>query len=444
MTFSSLFNDLIVLFAFLLIGFVIREIFKPLQRIYIPASIIGGVIALIVGPQVLGLVSIPESFSSMASVMITLVLTCSVIGVDMDKSKANAYFTHLCIMVSIYGMQMFLGCGLGALMEKGWSALPFGWGSEAVFSFWGGHGTAASAGAAWEEYGIIGNISVGMIMSTLGVVSCFVVGMVIINIGVRRGWATQASNDFKNNPSFFGGLLGKDQQTPIGIAKVPSTGIDNFALQLAIVLSCMAFGNWFMDLFKSAVAGVPYLGALSKLPSLINGILAGMLVWNVIKRTRLKGFVDRKTINSISGLGLEITIVSAVATMDLELVSVLIVPILALSAVIVVLTAAFCLILCKMWHRSNWFEKCVGSFGAATGSVPTGLALIRCVDPDGKTDAADTLAIGNSLWAPVYGSMPALLPLFAVSIGIFLPIWLGFAFMVVPPVIGIVFFRKKE
>lgn len=53
MTFSSLFNDLIVLFAFLLIGFVIREIFKPLQRIYIPASIIGGVIALIVGPQVL-------------------------------------------------------------------------------------------------------------------------------------------------------------------------------------------------------------------------------------------------------------------------------------------------------------------------------------------------------------------------------------------------------
>ena len=135
---------------------------------------------------------------------------------------------------------------------------------------------------------------------------------------------------------------------------------------------------------------------------------------------------------------------SAVATMDLELVSVLIVPILALSAVIVVLTAAFCLILCKMWHRSNWFEKCVGSFGAATGSVPTGLALIRCVDPDGKTDAADTLAIGNSLWAPVYGSMPALLPLFAVSIGIFLPIWLGFAFMVVPLVIGIVFFRKKE
>ena len=443
MTFSSLFNDMIVLFAFLLVGFVIREIIKPLQRFYIPSSIVGGIVALILGPQVLNLVAIPESFGSMASVMITLVLTCSVIGVDMDKSKANAYFTHLCIMVSIYGMQMCLGCGLGSVMETIWPDLPFGWGSEAVFSFWGGHGTAASAGAAWEEYGIIGNTSVGMIMSTLGVISCFVFGMILINYGVRKGWATQASNDFKNNPSFFGGLLQKHEQSPIGVSKVPSTGIDNFSFQLAIVLSCMAFGNWFMGLFKTAIKDVPYLNVLSQLPSLMNGILAGMLVWNIIKRTKLKGFVDRRTINSISGLGLEITIVSAVATMDLELVSALFVPILLVSAVIVLLTMVFCVGLCKMWHRTNWFEKCCGSFGAATGSVPTGLALIRCVDPDSKTDAADTLAVGNSLWAPVYGSMPALLPLFAVTIGAFVPVWLGAAFMVVPLVIGAIFFRKK-
>ena len=443
MTFSSIFNDLIVLFSFLLAGFVVREFIKPLQKYYIPASIVGGVIALILGPQVLGFIEIPKSFGSMASVMITLVLTCSVIGVDMDKSKANAYLTHLCIMVSIYGMQMLIGCGLGTLMENMWSDLPFGWGSEAVFSFWGGHGTAASAGAAWEEYGIIGNTSIGMIMSTLGVISCFVFGMIMINYGVRKGWATQASNDFKNNPSFFGGLLPKEKQLPIGTARVPSTGIDNFSFQLAIVLSCMALGNYGMGAIKAAVKDVPYLDIIAQLPSLMNGILAGMLVWNIIKRTKLKGFVDRRTINSISGLGLEITIVSAVATMDLKLVSALIVPILIVSAIVVALTAAFCLILCSQWHRINWFEKCCGSFGAATGSVPTGLALIRCVDPEGKTDAADTLAVGNSLWAPVYGSMPALLPMFAVTVGVFVPVWLGAAFMIVPLIIGYIFFRKK-
>lgn len=437
MTFSSIFNDLIVLFSFLLAGFVIREFIKPLQHYYIPASIIGGLLALILGPQVLGLIEIPESFSSMAGVMITLVLTCSVIGVDMDKSKVGTYITHLCIMVSVYGMQLCIGGGLGSILKNIWPDLPFGWGTEAVFSFWGGHGTAASAGAAWEEYGIIGNTSIGMIMSTLGVLACFIFGMIMINWGVRKGYATQATNDYKANPTFFGGLLPADKQTPIGVAKVPSSGIDNLSFQLAIVLACMLLGNKGMGLVKSV------LPVLKPLPSLMNGILGGMVVWNIIKRTKLRGFVDRKTINSISGLGLEITIVSAMATIDLKMVSALFIPILVISAVIVALTAIWTLSLCKMWHRSNWFEKCCGSFGAATGSVPTGLALIRCVDPEGKTDAADTLAVGNSIWAPVYGSMPAIVPMLAVTMGMIVPIGVGAAMMIVPLIIGMIFFRKK-
>ena len=148
------------------------------------------------------------------------------------------------------------------------------------------------------------------------------------------------------------------------------------------------------------------------------------------------------SINTISGLGLEITIVSAVATINLKLITVLIVPILVMSAVIVLLTALLCQYLSKKFHRTNWFEKYVGLFGAATGSVPTGLALIRCVDPNGQTDAADTLAIGNSLWAPVYGSMPALLPMIAMTMGVMAATGLGFALMVVPIVVLFVFFRQ--
>ena len=438
MTFQSVFNDLIVLFSFLLAGFVVREIVKPLQRLYIPASVIGGVLALVLGPQVLGLMSIPESFKSMASVMITLVLTCSVIGVNMDKSKFNAYITHLCIMVSIYGMQMCLGTGLGALLNPIWKELPFGWGSAAVFSFWGGHGTAASAGAVWlKDYGIAGITDIGMIMSTLGVLACMIFGMVMINWGVRKGYASHAANDYKTNPSFFGGLLPGEKQAPIGLSRVPSAGIDNFSFQLSIVLACMWLGNTAMAHLKAAVP------VLKSLPSLMNGILAGIVVWNILKRTPLKGFVDRRTINTISGMGLEITIVSAMATIDLKMVTTIFVPIMIVSVVMVALTALFCIVLCRMWHRTNWFEKCCGSYGAATGSVPTGLALIRCVDPDGKTDAADTLAIGNSLWAPVYGSMPAFVPMFAMTMGLFVPIGLGVAFMVVPLIIGMIFFRRK-
>ena len=60
MTFASIFQDLILLFTFLMAGFVIRELVKPLQRFYIPASIVGGILALVLGPQVLGWVTIPK------------------------------------------------------------------------------------------------------------------------------------------------------------------------------------------------------------------------------------------------------------------------------------------------------------------------------------------------------------------------------------------------
>ena len=72
---SAIVNDLAILLVFLLIGFALRELIKPLQKLFIPASVLGGLVALIVGPQVLGLIELPETLSGMPGPMIVLVLT---------------------------------------------------------------------------------------------------------------------------------------------------------------------------------------------------------------------------------------------------------------------------------------------------------------------------------------------------------------------------------
>ncbi len=41
--FSTVISDLMVLMVFLLLGFVLREVIKPLQKAFIPAGIIGGI-----------------------------------------------------------------------------------------------------------------------------------------------------------------------------------------------------------------------------------------------------------------------------------------------------------------------------------------------------------------------------------------------------------------
>ena len=46
---SAIVNDLAILLVFLLIGFALRELIKPLQKLFLPAGLIGGIVLAIVG-----------------------------------------------------------------------------------------------------------------------------------------------------------------------------------------------------------------------------------------------------------------------------------------------------------------------------------------------------------------------------------------------------------
>lgn len=65
MTVASFCDDMLILAVFMLVGFFVREIAKPLQKLFLSSSLIGGLVLLILGPQIAGVVNVPESFSSM-------------------------------------------------------------------------------------------------------------------------------------------------------------------------------------------------------------------------------------------------------------------------------------------------------------------------------------------------------------------------------------------
>ena len=116
--FATVFNDLIVLFCFLIVGFILRELIKPLQKLFIPASVLGGLVALIVGPQVLGLIELPETLSGMPGPMIVLVLTAMFMGMKVSKASLKNYAGATDISCMLYFAQaavgLLLGCGLSA------------------------------------------------------------------------------------------------------------------------------------------------------------------------------------------------------------------------------------------------------------------------------------------------------------------------------------------
>ena len=110
----------------MLAGFFVREIVKPIQKLFLPASLIGGLLALILGQQMLGLVEIPESFSKFSNVLIAPIMAALLFGVTINRKKVVGYLDYICVEQGIYGMQMVVGAALGALLAVLWPGLPKG------------------------------------------------------------------------------------------------------------------------------------------------------------------------------------------------------------------------------------------------------------------------------------------------------------------------------
>ena len=117
---SAILTDLTVLGVFLLLGMVIRQIVKPLQKIFLASSIIGGLLLLALGPQCLDLVAVPESFSGYSGAMIRFIMCALVFGTDISRNKLESYGDYMMVVHSVYGWQMALGLGLGVVMCKIW------------------------------------------------------------------------------------------------------------------------------------------------------------------------------------------------------------------------------------------------------------------------------------------------------------------------------------
>ncbi len=436
MTVASFCNDMLLLAVFMLVGFFFRETVKPLQKLFLPSSLIGGLLLLLLGQQAVGLVQVPESFGAMPGVLIDIVMASLVFGVSFNREKIRSYLDYSCVTMASYGMQLFLGVGLGSLLAKLWPGLPVGWGVMGVFSFHGGHGTAAAAAAAFEKLGVEGNMAVGMVLSTFGLIWAMVVGMAVVNYGVRKNWGTYVREPKKQPGYFFGGVLPADRRAAAGHTVTTSISINHLALQVSWLLAALFLGRKVFDFLGN------YFSFIAVLPSVLRGVFGGAILWQILKVTGLDRYVDIKTIKLISGFVLEIVVFTAMATMDLEFVSTYIVPVLIYTFVLCALTIPLIFYLAYRFCGDEWFEKACMAFGAATGNTSTGLALVRAVDPDSQSSAGDTHGVYSTImaWKDIF---VGLAPMWLMS-GVALTMGVGLAIMAASLVIGFTCFNRRK
>lgn len=437
MTVNSLFQDMMLLCVFFIAGYVIRECCPLFRKLYLPSAVVGGGLALLAGDQMLGVIVIPKSFSSLSEVLIAPVICALVFGVTINRRKPTSFLDHSTMCLGLKGAQLGIGVLFGIVFAAIWPNLPVGWATMGMFAFHGGHGHSATAGSVYSEMGFTETIGVGMIFATIGLLGAVVVGMTIVNIGIRKGWTRYLDpNRTGSGTGKSIALVPEQKRRPIGMSRVYSASANNLAFQFALLMVAMYFGS---SLF--VVLGDHVHPFFHTLPSMMKGVVGGVLLWLAMCWLKLDGYVDKATINTISGFILEIIIVSAIATLRLDLFTTHLMPLLLYSLLLIIVSVVLCLAYARKCCRDEWFEKAVMCFGAGTGNTATGLALVRAVDPDGQSSAPDAhAAYVSSLGLPT-NFFPVLVPMLFIQ-NPWSTVLLGLGIMAVSLGLGVIVFRK--
>ena len=196
--------------VFLLIGLLLRSKIKILQKLFLPASVIGGFVGLILVQIFSRVGAVAEQVASYVSVMDALpailiipIFASTPLGNFKSKNGsekaagkaasgiANGVFWLMC---GIMAVQMVIGLGVNFFMTKAGSAIPFYnvWGFELAAGFTGGHGTAASVGAIYGGIPAVAEVAsqgkdVATTFATFGLIGGMLLGIIFINIAARRG-----------------------------------------------------------------------------------------------------------------------------------------------------------------------------------------------------------------------------------------------------------------
>lgn len=406
-------NDLALLMGFMLIGVLLLQIIKPLQKLFLPAGLIGGAVALALGPQVLNLIQLPKTWNGIPTPMINIVLTCAIFGVTINKTKLKNYLGAINLIILTYFAQMFVGTIVGIGLGKIWKELPYSWGLMTVYTYWGGHGAATTAGTVFESLGVPDMVSLGIIMATFGLIIAMVAGIPLVNFGVHKGWATNASK-IESTGTAPTILVPETSRKPIGFASVTSESINGMALQLGFILLSMFVGGL---LFKS-LAKVPvpvFANVMKMIPALLYGIVGAIIVWAFMRKTGTDKYADLASVNTISGVALDICVCSATATLNLKLFASFLAPLLIHMVCIIVLMLLICVVLLRRWMKHDWFELCLMAFGQGHGSTPSGLALARCVDADHKSVSWEGFGVALGVFTPITSTLAAIMPFVAMQ-----------------------------
>ncbi len=418
-------------------GHVLRSRIKLLGRLYLPSCVVGGLLGLIIIQLFSSLDGIDITYhrinvtftawsgpwDKLPSFLINVVFACLFLGVKLPK------FSILCKRAGpqlAYGQivawgQYVVGLGLWVFaLSWMFAELPAMFAGILPVGFEGGHGTAAGLAETFAQHNWPAGKDFALASATFGITSAIIVGMILINWAIRNGFCKTVKGRTKDGPDDLTGVIAPKRRPIAGRITVSSDVIESLSLHIVIVGVAMGLGYLAKQGLISIENHVGYLAEhkfLSSFPLFPLCMLGGLVVQIIEQRFDKNRLIDSGLIRRIQNSSLDFLVVAAIATIKLNLILAGLVPLLLLVAAGIAWN-----VFCVMWLARRvlpdaWFERAIAEMGQSMGVTATGLLLLRVVDPDYETPAADAFACKQLAHEPFMGGglwTGAAIPLIAV------------------------------
>jgi ESS family glutamate:Na+ symporter len=447
-------KSFIALCVLLLLGHLLRSKVKLLRWMYLPSCVIAGLAGLLILqlPNIVGClqqtwvlgwlaewaqadlrvyVTTPADWtlgwSMLPGVLINVVFACLFLGVRIPRLRKIWFRAapQLAFGQVIAWGQYVIGVGLTMAVLVPVFGVPEMFGAIVPVGFEGGHGTAGGMKAVFTANGWAEGGDFALASATMGMCSAIVVGMVLINWATRRGMTAKKTSPEIVPEDDSIGVIPVDRRPSAGRLTVNADVIESFSLHLVFVGVAVGIGYLLkggMVLFEGAVnadliqqvqAGVAGAEDVYKnnglrtivksFPTFPLCMIGGLIVQIWEQKFDKRKLMDLGLTRRIQNTSLDFLVVPAIAMIKVDAL----IPALAPFAVVVlaaILWNVFCVtVLARRMLPDAWFERSITEMGQSMGVTSTGLLLLRVVDPDYKTPAANAFAYKQILHEPFMG-----------------------------------------
>ena len=406
-----------VLLAGMMVANMLRRMIKPLRQSLIPSSVIGGFLVLGVsvlfrnlGIQIFQVYTLETlTYHGLGLGFVALALKTE----ERQRSKqANTdVFNTGITVVSTYLLHGVIGLsitlGLSYIIGN-WAAsgmlLPMGYGQ--------GPGQAYNWGNIYQnatDYPPFhGGISFGLAIAAMGFVASGIGGVIYLNIMKAKGRIKQSVlNPDEAEEETVEYVKKKDE---ISLTE----SLDKMTVQIGLVVltyiaafGLMYFSSMGLDSLGGAAAGTvkPIIWGFN----FLIGTLCAILFKFIFGQCRKKGIVKREyrnnfMLNRVAGFMFDLMVVASIAAIDMTAFRErsFWIPLVLLCAAGAVATYVQIKIVAKRIFPDYSDESFLALYGMLTGTVSTGIILLREADPSFETPAAKNL-VYQQLWAIIFG-----------------------------------------